>query len=242
MRIAFSGPGNSGKTTTVKSFLYTWDNYITPKKTYRDLIKEDNLKHSKDTTPSTQSAIIDFMVKVQEENKDTSHIIYDRCTLDNIAYTLWSHEKGVKGFTKQFCADQIAIMRDSMKHLDIIFLCSFDESQQIEDDGIRETDKAYIKEVDNIFNSLFSQYTNNVESDIFFPKDDTPCVLTVPSDAQKRIDLISEYVDEEGDMYGDEDSVLNSENLKELESLVYQQKTEADHENHMKDLHKKFGI
>ena len=181
-------------------------------------------------------------VKVQEENKDTSHIIYDRCTLDNIAYTLWSHEKGVKGFTKQFCADQIAIMRDSMKHLDIIFLCSFDESQQIEDDGIRETHKAYIKEVDNIFNSLFSQYTNNVESDIFFPKDDTPCVLTVPSDAQKRIDLISEYVDEEGDMYGDEDSVLNSENLKELESLVYQQKTEADHENHMKDLHKKFGI
>ena len=43
-------------------------------------------------------------------------------------------------------------------------------------------------------------------------------------------------------MYGDEDSVLNSENLKELESLVYQQKTEVDREEHMKDLHRKFGI
>ncbi len=85
MRIAFSGTGNSGKTTTVKSFLYTWDNYTTPEKTYRDLIQEDNLKHSKDTTPDTQSAILDFMSKVQEENKDVQHIVYDRCTLDNIA-------------------------------------------------------------------------------------------------------------------------------------------------------------
>ena len=242
MRIAFSGPDNSGKTTTVKSFLYTWNNYITPKKTYRDLIQENNPKHSKDITPSTQSTILDSMAKVQEENKDAAHIVYDRCTLDNIAYTLWSHEKGVEGFTKEFCADQIAIMRDSMKHLDIIFLCKFHESQQIEDDGTGETDKEYIKEVDNIFNSLYSQYNHNVESDIFFPKGDSPCVLTVPDDAQKRIDLISEYVDEEGDLYGDEDSVLNSENLKELESLVYEQKAEVDREEHMKDLHRKFGI
>lgn len=238
MRIAFSGTGNSGKTTTVKSFLYTWDNYITPKKTYRDLLEEDNLQHSKDTTTDTQSTILNFMVKMQEENKDESYIVYDRCPLDNIAYTLWSHEKGVEGFTKQFCADQIAIMRESMKHLDIIFLCRFDETQQIGE----ETDKDYIKEIDNIFHSLYTQYTDNAESDIFFPKSDTPCVLPVPDNAQKRIDLISEYVTEEGDMFGDEDSVLNSENLKELESLVYQQKTEADRESHLKDLNKKFGI
>ena len=40
MRIAFSGTGNSGKSTLLKSFLYTWKNYSTPEKTYRDVIKE----------------------------------------------------------------------------------------------------------------------------------------------------------------------------------------------------------
>ena len=158
MRIAFSGTGNSGKTTLLKSFLYTWSTYNTPDKTYRDLIQENNLKHSKDITPSTQSTILDSMAKVQEENKDAAHIVYDRCTLDNIAYTLWSHEKGVEGFTKEFCADQIAIMRDSMKHLDIIFLCRFDPNQAIQDDGFRDVSKQFITEVDNIFYSLYHQY------------------------------------------------------------------------------------
>ena len=46
MRIAFSGTGNSGKTTLLKSFLYTWKNYSTPEKTYRDVIEEKDLQHS----------------------------------------------------------------------------------------------------------------------------------------------------------------------------------------------------
>ena len=50
MRIAFSGTGNSGKTTLVKSFLYNWKTYSTPDKTYRDLIEEEDLLHSSQTT------------------------------------------------------------------------------------------------------------------------------------------------------------------------------------------------
>ncbi len=46
MRIAFSGTGNSGKTTLLRSFLYSWDNYTTPEKTYREVLKEQNLPHS----------------------------------------------------------------------------------------------------------------------------------------------------------------------------------------------------
>ena len=46
MRIAFSGTGNSGKSTLLKSFIYTWKNYITPEETYRDIITEENLQHS----------------------------------------------------------------------------------------------------------------------------------------------------------------------------------------------------
>ena len=46
MRIAFSGTGNSGKSTMVKSFLHTWKQYETPEKTYRDILEEEDLTHS----------------------------------------------------------------------------------------------------------------------------------------------------------------------------------------------------
>ena len=62
MRIAFSGTGNSGKTTLVKSFLYTWKSYSTPEKTYRDIIEEEGLSHSSATTTDTQEKILNFMI------------------------------------------------------------------------------------------------------------------------------------------------------------------------------------
>ena len=54
MRIAFSGTGNSGKSTMVKSFLHTWQQYETPEKTYRDILEEENLTHSTETSIETQ--------------------------------------------------------------------------------------------------------------------------------------------------------------------------------------------
>ncbi len=62
MRIAFSGTGNSGKSTMVKSFLHTWKQYETPEKTYRDILEEEDLTHSTETTTETQNKILDFMV------------------------------------------------------------------------------------------------------------------------------------------------------------------------------------
>lgn len=93
MRIAISGTGNSGKTTIVKSFLHTWTNYSTPDKTYREVIKEENLSHSSKTSIDTQNKILDFMVKQVEEYDKESKVVFDRCPLDNIAYTLWCNEK-----------------------------------------------------------------------------------------------------------------------------------------------------
>ena len=242
MRIAISGTGNSGKTTLVKSFLYTWTNYITPEKTYRDVIEEKNLQHSSDTTTETQSEILNFMIDQLQEHNREDNVIYDRCPLDNIAYSMWCNEKGVKGFTKKHVSAQIDLMRESMRHLDLIFLCRFDSKQAVEDDGFRDTDKDFITEVDNIFYSLYRQYTEHPEADIFFPKGDSPCIIDLPHSAQERIDLISEYVTPDGGAYGDEDSIFNASNIDKLEALVKEQQGAIDAEEREKQLMKKFGL
>ena len=242
MRIAFSGTGNSGKTTLLKSFLYTWEGYTTPEKTYRDMLEEKSLPHSSNLTTDTQESILNFMIdQVQSTKKDDS-VAFDRCPFDAIAYSMWAHDKKVEGFTKQFVTEQINLMKESMRSLDIIFLCRFDPNQSISDDGFRDTDKKFIVEVDNIFYSLYRQYTEHPEADIFFPKGDSPCLILLPDKGQERIDLIGEYITTEGVMYGDESSIFNSENIDKLEQLVMQQKNVAEAEEKEKELRKKFGL
>ena len=242
MRIAFSGTGNSGKTTLVKSFLYTWKNYTTPEKTYRDVIDENNLSHSSATTTKTQEKILSFMIDQVQGSDQSDKVVYDRCPLDNIAYSMWCHDKGTKGFTKEFVTKQIKLMRESMRSLDIIFLCRFDNKQKVEDDGFRDTDIDFIREVDNIFYSLYRQYTEHPEADIFFPTGDAPCIILLPDNPQERIDMVAEYVAPDGDMYGDEDSILNPENIDELERLVELQKQAKDQEEEDDRLKQKFGL
>ena len=245
MRISISGTAHSGKSTLLDSFLHTWKNYESPKQTYRDLLKEESLDHSSKTTPKTQERILDFMIdQLQEHDKD-SKVAYDRCPLDNIAYTMWCNEKGKKGFTREFVAKQIKLMRESMRYLDIIFLCRY--NQQYGDttennNELREKDSSYIKEVDNILYSLYQQWMQNPEADIFFPKEDTPCIIVLPDDQQQRIDLIAEYIDPLGEQYSEEESILNPQNLNELENLVKQQQGALDQEEKEKELYKRFGL
>ena len=131
MRIAFSGAANTGKSTLLKSFLYTWNNYSTPSKTYRDIIKEENLSHSSKSNTTTQTAILDFMLdQVQGVDRETN-IVYDRCPLDALAYTIWCHEKGVEGFDSKYVQNQITLVKESMRFLDIIFICKFNKDINI---------------------------------------------------------------------------------------------------------------
>jgi len=242
MRIAFSGTANTGKTTLIKNFLAVWNQYSTPEKTYRDIIKEKDLVHSSATTSDTQWAILNHMIDQLQSYDKTSKVIFDRCPLDNLVYTLWAHEKGSDGFDKEFVEKCITLTKESMRHLDIIFLLKYDDSIKIEHDGTRDTDVNYIKEIDNIFFALKDQYEQNYDADIFFPKDDSPGIIVLPTSPQQRIDTISDYIDTSGEIFGDEHSIFNPSKLDELEALVSQQKAALEQEQAEKALFEKYSL
>tara|TARA_R110000772_G_scaffold22153_5_gene60177 strand:- start:11246 stop:11998 length:753 start_codon:yes stop_codon:yes gene_type:complete len=241
MRIAISGTSNTGKTTLIKSFLEKWSTYETPKKTYRDIIVKEKLEHSSKSSTKTQDKIIEFMLdQVKDKTKTVDdNIIYDRCPLDALAYSMWCNSKGYDGFDNDYIQNQINEVKESMRFLDIIFLCRFDENIPVVDDGTRDTDIDHIKEVDNIFEALYQQYYTNVHADVFFPKDDSPAIIKLPSNHQSRTSIISEYVTDDGGMYGDEHSILHPDNINELETLVEAQKVALDQEQSLEDALKK---
>ena len=131
MRIAFSGTANTGKTTIINNFLAVWSQYKTPEKTYRDIIKEKNLPHSSSTTTDTQWNILNFMIDQLQSYDKKSKVVFDRCPLDNLAYTLWAYDKGIEGFDKKYVDKCITLTKESMRHLDIIFLLEYDDSIKI---------------------------------------------------------------------------------------------------------------
>lgn len=244
MRLAISGTANSGKSTLLQSFLHTWKNYTSPAFSYRDVLKEKELEHSKGTTPETQTVILDHLIDTVQGSTVDDKIIYDRCPLDALVYTLWAHEKGIEGFDKDFVTNQIAMTRESMRSLDIIFLSRFDKTQGVVEkaDGTRDTDINFIQEVDNIFYTIYMQYMGNPQADVFFPNGDSPTVILLPNNPQARVDHIAEYVTPEGGMYGEEESILNPDNLEDLERLVEFQKDQLEKEEKEKELFEQFGL
>lgn len=209
MRIAISGTANSGKSTLIREFINTWTNYVTPVGSYRDALKEKKLGHSKQTSEKTQQFILDYMINQLEENKDEKYIIYDRCPIDTLVYTLAASEEGL--VSDDFVTDTILKVRDSLHLLDIIFILPYNDKIKVVDNGTRETNLEYIKKVDSIFMNLVQQYFTDFESNIFFPVEDCPGI--VPLETLNRIGEIKGILNDSGDLYSPEDDIQAQKDL-----------------------------
>lgn len=221
MRISFSGAACTGKTTTINAFLNRWTNYKKPEKSYRDLIIGNN--HSKKTDKKIQFSILKFMSDQQKNYTLHDKIVFDRCPLDNIVYSMWANEKGKKGFTDKFISECVEIVRESMRHLDIIFLMTRDLMGPIESDGKREADPVYIMETDNIFKAINKQLQSTGTSP-FFPANDSPAIIEIHGTVEERLAQIALYVNEDGDMYDEKQSLVNVDEIVKMETLLREQK------------------
>ena len=208
MKIALIGAQNVGKSTLVEEFIKQWPMYKKPEKTYRDIIKEQNLNINKNGDKESQRAILNALVDEAQiaSTSDDKHIIFDRCPVDNIAYTLWHYAKGTEGFTPEFvmtCKDIAAL---SLKHIDLIFYVPARKEIPIVPKEGREVDKTYREEIDNIFDSLVNSYEKNTGA--FFPKEDCPAVIRLEGPPDMRIPQIMLYIKENGNCFGEEDGTL----------------------------------
>jgi len=208
MRIALIGAHCVGKTTLIEEFLKQWPMYKRPEKTYRDIIKDKNIKLNKDGDKESQKAILNALVDELQlaSTSDDKHIIFDRCTIDNMGYTLWHHAKGTDGFTPEFvltCKDIAAL---SLKHLDVVFYVPLRKEIPITPREGRETDEVFREEIDNIFDSIVSSYEKGTGA--FFPSEDCPAVIRLEGPPDMRIPQMKLYIKDSGNFFGEEDGSL----------------------------------
>ena len=208
MRLAISGTAAQGKTTLLSAFLKHWDMYTTPEESYRSVLKSDS--HSKSTNKETQWAILNHMIDQLEKHSKDDFIIYDRCPLDNLVYSLWAHHKGVGDIDDMFIEKCIPIVRESMKLLDVIFVIPITNvaQNQIEDDGKRETDAEYICEIDNFFKALYNNWSS--DDTRFFPKEDRAALVEIFGSTEERIKMLEFYINDKGGMYGEDETLVDT--------------------------------
>lgn len=238
MKISISGCACTGKSTLVQAFLKKWPMYTTPKKSYRDVISENNLSHSSNTSEETQLLILDFMMKQLEGYPKGSKTVFDRSPWDNLAYTLQGNAMGT--ISDEVCAATISLVRESLKNLDIIFwIKSNPKAIPIVNDGLRDADPEYIKQTDEIFSDLYHQYCENLESDIFFPKENCPAIIQIDSSCltvDDRLWFIGEFIDYKGDLIETTDSILDPSNVDLLERMIGEQQIELGKDAQLKTL------
>lgn len=238
MKISFSGTSCTGKSTLLNSFLRRWPMYKTPVKTYRDIIKDNNLSHSSNTTAETQLTILDWMTQTMEINKDEKHIIYDRCPLDNLAYSLYAAEKNL--IDENVLGVTVDVVRRSLKNLDIIFWIKYDPTIKIVNDSLRDTDETFIKDIDEIFAGLYEQYSDHLENTPFFIADNCPAIIPIENlpALDSRLAWIGEFIDQNGDLIETESSVLDPKNLELMEKMLKEQGQWVEKDNQFKNLAK----
>lgn len=143
-RIVFTGAQGTGKTTLLNVFKEK--NYDVITEVVRNLSTNKKVKINKDGDEKSQKVIFKEYSNLLSKLSFDGYIS-DRCLVDVVAYTKYLAEHGkvsMKLFEKQ--------MKDLKKFVeatpDIIY-CYFPIEFPVEDDGTRDTDEEYRKEIDN---------------------------------------------------------------------------------------------
>lgn len=213
MKIAISGTHCVGKSTFIEDFIKNWPNYTTPEKSYRDYIKEKNLPHSKDGTEESQRLILDAIIEQSQQYSKTDNIIFDRCVLDNLAYSSWLNLNGK--ISDKFLDECRIIIREALKLLDVVFFIPLTKVAPVEfeADELRDDDLKYREEIDNIFKIFLHSYQQ--QDGRVFAADDAPPMIEIFGNREQRIKLMELYLDKQGRAYTEQSSLINDITLEE---------------------------
>ena len=212
MRIAVSGTTKTGKSCYIEDFLSTWPDYKLPNKSYRDIVKDTESLREGATTEDIQKKILDHMCEEHKKYIPSSKVIFDRCPLDNLAYTIWAYDKGK--IDEDFVGESIEAVKESMRGVDIIFFFPISKTSPI-DYKFTEDQAVFRSEVDNIFKQLHNQWMNNPKCGFFDPRD-KPAIIEIFGTRAQRLALTRMYLNDAGEPI---DATPTLEQLSEMSDM-----------------------
>ena len=217
MRIAITGTNGIGKSSLIKDMLRSWKVYSLAKDTFRNDTDE---RYVTDMTEDNQQTILDGMVTELKRHGKSDNVLFDRCPVDNLVYTLHSYAKENGDISEEFVLESATKLKKALKMIDLIIFIPITAADKIniEDNLIDkgELDVTYAKEIDHIFKSLYREWEK--KDSPYVEYDDKPHVLEIFGTPVERIELLKMYIDSTGDSYG-ESSIIHPDEVNALEKM-----------------------
>jgi AAA domain len=158
MRIAVSGTHSMGKSTLVSDIHRQFPGFIHEEEPYRALRDFYPIKFGKDSTRYCNGIQAFYNIsRVQRYGSRRSRVVFDRCPVDYIAYSIYTAHHTQTDLDMAFVESLIGPVRDSLQFLDVVVFApvSHQHPMHLEADGIRLTDREYRWEVDRHFKHLY---------------------------------------------------------------------------------------
>jgi hypothetical protein len=207
-KIGVIGTQCVGKSTLIRDMKERWPMLESPERTYRDLIKEKNLPINKNGTKESQELILNFLVDESLANYGKKKIIFDRIPLDNLVYSLWLYDKGISNIDEAFIDKTVAQVRETMKFYSVIFYLPFCKENDcvLTEAANRDIDPIYQSEIGHLFEGLYKAWEK--QGSRFFDTNDCAPIIPVFGSREERIAMISMYINEKGEFFGEQDSLV----------------------------------
>ncbi len=210
MRIGICGTHCNGKSTLVKAFKQKYPMYKSPEKTYRDIVQEKNINLNRNGDVESQAAILDALCEQSHKYANEKYFISDRIVTDNFVYTMYLADKNK--IPDDFIIESIQRHRDAIKNYDIVFWLPLNGRITLDDltndNPNRDTDEIYRQEIDEIFKSIHHSYVTN--ANLLFQTDDQPLFMKLEGDLSDKMNIIAEYIGNDGNLVETEKSVLTT--------------------------------
>ena len=164
MRLVLVGAQSTGKSTLAADLAARVPSSRVEPEPFRVLRSQLKLISGADTmTPEQELALIEHNQKRLAAVRGQENVIYDRCALDALAHACVARDLGNASFTPEWIKRLETETNKALAVVDVVVLIRIGSDLPLMDDGVRSTDEAYRRQVDEKITSLARKHPGFME-------------------------------------------------------------------------------
>ena len=186
MRIAVSGTHFIGKTTLIEDFLKKHPDYRCEQEAYYKLQDEKAMELSLEPSLDSLLEQLDYSIEQLNETANERNVIFDRCSIDFIAYSMIALEQDSIDINDSEVSERFPEIKAALNTLDLILFLPITKENSIE---YTEENPDYRKAADKYFKKIYRDDVCDI-----FPRYGHPKIIEIWGDRAARIKKIESYL------------------------------------------------
>lgn len=186
MRIAVSGTHFMGKTTLIEDFIKVHSEYRYEIEVYYKLQNEKSIELA--VEPSLDSLIeqLDYCIELLNQYTTEPNIIFDRCPVDYIAYSMCAIEQDLIDINDTEIAERFQAVKEALDSLNMIIFLPMTKEHTIE---YIEENPAYREAADRYFKKIYRDDVLDI-----FPSYVHPKIIEIWGNRSLRLQKLECYI------------------------------------------------